>query len=539
VALARVTGQVIVRGGLNDATFAPGVIRDTAAADVPALLKTSKAPFFLPKIRSFVVGDQLFIDDNGATPAVNVNTDYVIDGERMTRVGQATPFINYPDHDLELIKLTTGRGNNDVTVNLGTGGALPEVLQIDTLGVQGSPQDNRLQILGTGGPDNLSIGDINLHASLNSPALGPIRAHIELNGFQRQWIQTFGGDDVIDNISSVVGLLDGGAGKDVINSIVNQTSSFPLNKKIENSNPKNVTLVLGNEDADKLYVGSGALGGGVPATPLINALRAFPDRSITFLIGDHRVVADKLTIVAANKRKGDNYASSATAFQHGFIAFGDFTDPAPAPNNSLGTFRFGAGDKVKFSTTIAWLKAQLFVGAAVPKLLTALNKQVKEYTRPVTDAAGEAFAEPEGETSGFPVLDARIDVNRDGYISPADALVLINEINAGGSRKIATPEFVEGEETVEDAELTPTLDVNGDEYLSPIDALTVINVLNMLGSPADAQTEATDEFTEEMLAEEEIEAPSPQATTPTTTATDALMAMLASDAAAAERRRRT
>jgi hypothetical protein len=304
-----------------------------------------------------------------------------------------------------------------------------------------------------------------------------------------------------------------------------------------------VTLVLGNEDADKLFVGSGAIGGGVPATPLINALRAFPDRSLTFLIGDHRVVADKLTAVALAKRKGDNYASSATAFQHGFVALNDFTDPAPAPNSSLGTFKFGAGDKVKFSTTIAWLKAQLFVGAAVPKLLTALNKQVKEYTRPVTDAAAEAADDfVEGEASGMPALDARLDVNRDGYLSPVDALTLINELNGGGSRRVPAPPVFEGEATdSDDPELTPTLDVNGDEYLSPADALAVINTLNMLGSQADEEAAAADDWMTELGEEDGDDygdaSSAESAPTPVnTSATDALLALLASDAAGGKKK---
>ena len=52
-----------------------------------------------------------------------------------------------------------------------------------------------------------------------------------------------------------------------------------------------------------------------------------------------------------------------------------------------------------------------------------------------------------------------LDVNYDGYISPIDALLVINHLNRGG-----TP--------------GSRLDVNHDKYVSPIDALLVVNYLN-------------------------------------------------------------
>ena len=62
----------------------------------------------------------------------------------------------------------------------------------------------------------------------------------------------------------------------------------------------------------------------------------------------------------------------------------------------------------------------------------------------------------------------RFDVNRSGEVSPLDALLVINELNARGSRSLvgsnlSTPPFV---------------DVNGDSSVSPIDVLLVINFLN-------------------------------------------------------------
>jgi hypothetical protein len=60
------------------------------------------------------------------------------------------------------------------------------------------------------------------------------------------------------------------------------------------------------------------------------------------------------------------------------------------------------------------------------------------------------------------------DVNRDGFISPLDALLIINDLNVYGSRVLSN---------------LPTngssfVDVDGNNIVSPIDALLVINLLN-------------------------------------------------------------
>ncbi len=65
-----------------------------------------------------------------------------------------------------------------------------------------------------------------------------------------------------------------------------------------------------------------------------------------------------------------------------------------------------------------------------------------------------------------------IDVDSDGSISPLDALVIINSINAGGSGPLPA---------VHDAS-KPYLDVDGDQSVSPLDVLSVINHINALGS---------------------------------------------------------
>jgi hypothetical protein len=76
----------------------------------------------------------------------------------------------------------------------------------------------------------------------------------------------------------------------------------------------------------------------------------------------------------------------------------------------------------------------------------------------------------EGEFSN---LRNPLDVNDDSFVSPIDALLVINDLNANGARPI-------NQFSIASSGLLPTgyLDVNIDAYVAPIDALLVINFLN-------------------------------------------------------------
>lgn len=65
------------------------------------------------------------------------------------------------------------------------------------------------------------------------------------------------------------------------------------------------------------------------------------------------------------------------------------------------------------------------------------------------------------------------DVDNDGLVVPLDAMLVINELNAGGGRELPV---------LGDEDPWPTFfyDVNEDGWISPIDALHVINVLDQL-----------------------------------------------------------
>ncbi|MEO8495777.1 MAG: hypothetical protein ABI614_11945, partial [Planctomycetota bacterium] len=91
---------------------------------------------------------------------------------------------------------------------------------------------------------------------------------------------------------------------------------------------------------------------------------------------------------------------------------------------------------------------------------------------PVPPAAGPLAGSPEGEASPWRNAINQRDVNRDGYVSPVDALIVINFLNAGNRLIAAGESFT-----------MPYVDVSGDWTVSPLDALLIINYLNAQGSP--------------------------------------------------------
>src|SRR5205807_772913 len=74
------------------------------------------------------------------------------------------------------------------------------------------------------------------------------------------------------------------------------------------------------------------------------------------------------------------------------------------------------------------------------------------------------------------------DVDHDGFIAPADALAIINSINAFGSRKLPSTRGAS----------EPFLDRNGDGFVAPNDALDVINTINAGQSGEGESNQATD-----------------------------------------------
>ena len=67
----------------------------------------------------------------------------------------------------------------------------------------------------------------------------------------------------------------------------------------------------------------------------------------------------------------------------------------------------------------------------------------------------------------------RFDVNNDGFVSPIDALILVNMVNTSGGGNLGGGGEGEG------AGDKYYVDVNEDGFLSPLDILWVVNKLNV------------------------------------------------------------
>lgn len=76
------------------------------------------------------------------------------------------------------------------------------------------------------------------------------------------------------------------------------------------------------------------------------------------------------------------------------------------------------------------------------------------------------------------------DVNNDGFVTPMDALALINILNMSGPIDLSA--WLSGGEGENDAK-GPYYDVNGDLVISPQDVLSVVNALNSASLPAEGE----------------------------------------------------
>ena len=74
-----------------------------------------------------------------------------------------------------------------------------------------------------------------------------------------------------------------------------------------------------------------------------------------------------------------------------------------------------------------------------------------------------------------------LDVDADGFISPIDVLILVNDINANGSPRILPSTLP----------IPPYLDPNGNGTIDPLDVLMVINFINARGSAGAGEGESS------------------------------------------------
>jgi hypothetical protein len=74
----------------------------------------------------------------------------------------------------------------------------------------------------------------------------------------------------------------------------------------------------------------------------------------------------------------------------------------------------------------------------------------------------------------------RLDVNNDGFVSPIDVLIVVNDLNFNGTRVLPST-----------LPVPPYLDVNGDRSVSPLDVLELINFINQRGGAGAGEGEGS------------------------------------------------
>ncbi|MCB9924064.1 MAG: hypothetical protein H6822_17920 [Planctomycetaceae bacterium] len=135
----------------------------------------------------------------------------------------------------------------------------------------------------------------------------------------------------------------------------------------------------------------------------------------------------------------------------------------------LDNLHFGPSTTAVTNAFGAYMLPSLETGSYRVQVLGTTGSQ---GTTPTTQAVAISGAAPVASVDfGFVAVASpwqnasnRFDANNDGVVSPIDALLIINELNSNGSRKLTS------------ADVTPPfMDVNGDGYVAPIDVLQVIN----------------------------------------------------------------
>ncbi|MEO8497803.1 MAG: Ig-like domain-containing protein, partial [Planctomycetota bacterium] len=84
------------------------------------------------------------------------------------------------------------------------------------------------------------------------------------------------------------------------------------------------------------------------------------------------------------------------------------------------------------------------------------------------------------------------DVNNDGFITPLDALIVINSLNLMGTRPLPNP-------PVPPNSPPPFYDTNGDGTISPVDVLLIINYLNDPANQSEGEGEGSPRMTESLV----------------------------------------
>ena len=273
----------------------------------------------------------------------------------------------------------------------------------------------------------------------------------------------------------------------------------------ERNGSATATVTRGNSDLDQpltvTLVSSDAGAGTVPATVVIPANSSAAtfeivsvdndlldgERSIevtasavgyvpadsTLAVLDYETLSIELTISAVAESDG---AVSATVRRHNT----NLDQPLTV------TLQSGDESEVTVPASVSIPAGQV----SATFLITPVDDSIVDGTQTVpvrAEATGyvpaEATLDVSDPASSWHNARLGLDVNEDDAVSPLDALIVINEMNAKGSYQLPTGSGG-----------PPYLDVNADGFVSPLDALLVINFLNN-GGGAEGESSVRDVVT--------------------------------------------
>ena len=364
-------------------------------------------------------GDQLTAVDSDSVVA----REYLVNSSIVAQVGG--PVFQYSM--LEQIDLTAGAGADTLRVSAPVMGVSAPVI----VTWHGSGSEDHMIINGSTGNDNIIVG----------PAPSGVRSVFEVEDVEFLWVRGFAGDDFISNDTNLPSLLEGD-GLGVVGRF-------------------NDTL-LGGSSVDLLFAGRGE-----------DVLFGRGGNDYLYADTDFDGVSGGVLYMseATDETVGD-YLDGGAGFNSA-VQVGQL-DRVVAINRTL--IDGGACKDV-----ITWLKAQIIlVGSGGTATAAAVNALVADGLSEL----GITLRDPNGPVVVVPSLapspTLRLDVNADGKISPIDALLVINLLNRVGSGPVAEifERMAGGAGGEADGDMDAYFDVNRDGHLSPRDALLVINRLN-------------------------------------------------------------
>ena len=266
---------------------------------------------------------------------------------------------------------------------------------------------------------------------------------------------------------------------------------YTIRDSAGNTSEAVATLLLGNRavlDADDL-VSLRLVATNLSGTP-INSVNVGSDFQLRLFASDLRtnVPVDTKGVFAAYLDVVYDYARatvSSVTYNPNY-SNGRRGDPQfPGLIDELGSFQTGTsalgdGEQLVLTVTMRATTAGSFIFRGDPRDNVPLN-EVTLFSPP-TNVPVDQIRLNEGSLTVNPAGSGgeaeytnpsnALDVNGDGFVTPIDVLLVINDVNAYGARSLSGGASGEGPAN------RVYLDVNSDRFVSPIDALLVINYLN-------------------------------------------------------------